>query len=74
MISMNLEERVRKQIGAEGPQLEASAYEDRIDIRLRDMCPAELLHYISGAMEDMEVDAKEKAENDAWHERMGEDM
>lgn len=51
---MTLEERVRQQIGEEGPQLPGEAYEYRIDNLIERMTPAELLRRISNALEEME--------------------
>ena len=49
---MTLEEKVRHQIGEEGPQLPGEEYEARIDNELDYMKPAELLRRISMALED----------------------
>ncbi|MEQ6332965.1 hypothetical protein [Sphingobium sp. MK2] len=44
---MTLEERVREQIGAEGPQLPVADYHERIERELEGMSNAELLRRIS---------------------------
>ena len=48
---MTLEEQVRGQIGAEGPQMTSDEFEDYVDEKLRDMPAGELLARISDAME-----------------------
>ena len=50
---MTLEEKVRHQIGEDGPQLPAGEYEDRIDAALDIMSSRELLRRISRALEDL---------------------
>lgn len=50
---MTLEERVRYQIGCEGPQFdEPGGYEARIESELEDMSPADLLKRISWELEE----------------------
>lgn len=44
---MTLEDRVREQIGAEGPQLPAADYHERIERELESMSNAELLRRMS---------------------------
>lgn len=52
---MTLEDMVRDQIGASGPQLSAPEYHDRIEDKLSVMKAADLLRYISMALEDAGV-------------------
>ncbi len=47
-----LKDRVRDQIGAEGPQLDSHAYETRIDRILEALSCRDLLEYISLALEE----------------------
>ena len=49
---MTLLEKVRNQIGLEGPQLPHEEYEKRIDDILNEMSPRDLLQYISDVEEN----------------------
>jgi hypothetical protein len=49
---MTLDERIRYQIGEEGPQLPTVEYLARIDQELADMSPADLLRRISNELEE----------------------
>lgn len=51
----DLDERVRYLIGESGPQLPTQEYEDRIEQELMYMKPADLLRWISHALEDAGV-------------------
>lgn len=57
---MTLDELVREQIGAEGPQLEVKDYHMRIEDVLSRMSPSELLTRISDALDALGFEIREK--------------
>lgn len=58
---MTLDELVREQIGAEGPQLEVKDYHMRIEDVLSRMSPSELLTRISDALGALGFEIREKS-------------
>jgi hypothetical protein len=49
----SLDDRVRHYIGEGGPQLSIDEYRERVERELERMSPADLLRFISYAIEDM---------------------
>lgn len=50
-MSKTLQQLVRDQVGAEGPQLAGDEYEARIDKELEEMTAGDLLRLVSGELE-----------------------